>query len=63
MRSHNLEALLSFMREIPSVQKRFNEMKYNDSSAEAYEVSQWYLKKNLKRSNSKKIQLTTYSNK
>jgi hypothetical protein len=63
MRSHNLEALLSFLREIPSVQKKFNEMKYNDTSAEAYDIAQWYLKKNLKRCNSKKINLTTYLNK
>jgi hypothetical protein len=60
MRSHNLETLLSFLREIPSIQRRFNEVAFNDSSAEAYDIAQWYLKKNLKRSNSKKIQLTTY---
>jgi hypothetical protein len=63
MRGHNLETLLSFLREIPSIQRRFNEVAFNDSSAEAYDTAQWYLKKNLKRFNSKKIQLTTYSNK
>jgi hypothetical protein len=63
MRSHNLETLLSFLREIPSIQRRFNEVAFNDSPAETYDIAQWYLKKNLKRCNSKKIQLTTYSNK
>jgi hypothetical protein len=62
-RSHNLHTLLSFLREIPSIQRRFNEVAFNDSSAEAYDIAQWYLKKNLKRCNSKKINLTTYSNK
>jgi hypothetical protein len=54
MRGHNLEALLSFMREIPSIQRRFNEVAFNDSPAEAYDIAQWYLKKNLKRFSSKK---------
>lgn len=58
---HTPEILLYWMREIPSIMRQFSEIKYNDVSAEAYEIAQWYNKKKIPKTNVKRIKLTTYN--